>query len=105
MLRNVTAHARKSTGRFTVCAKARDFSVAAANYYTGARTVVRSWRARSVWCMKGVWCSGCHRPQINHGGAPEMGLIKGVGQEKGGAFPCKAILPIHNVITMGVGES
>ena len=54
--------------------------------------------------MKGVWCSGCHRPQINHGGAPEMGLIKGVGQEKGGAFPCKAILPIHNVITMACWE-
>ena len=29
-----------------MCAKARDFSVAAANDYTGARTVVRSWRAR-----------------------------------------------------------
>ena len=30
MLRNVTAHARKSPGRFTACAKAHDFSVAAA---------------------------------------------------------------------------
>ena len=29
-----------------MCAKAHDFSVAAANDYTGARTVVRSWRAR-----------------------------------------------------------
>ena len=34
------------TWAFTVCAKAHDFSVAAANDYTGARTVVRSWRAR-----------------------------------------------------------
>ena len=34
------------TWAFTACAKAHDFSVAAANHYTGARTVVRSWRAR-----------------------------------------------------------
>ena len=101
-----------------MCAKAHDYSVAAANAYTGARTVVRSWRARrravaaamararqdlrmgipSISCvsqgaiveeglggggvgglggrllggvcpppMKGVWCSGCHRPRINQG--------------------------------------
>ena len=61
-LRNVTAHAWKSTGHFTACAKARDFSVVAANDYTEARTVVYSWRARRrVACapppmMKGVWC-------------------------------------------------
>ena len=30
--------------------------------------------------MKGVWCSGCHRPRINQGGAPEMGLIKVMGK-------------------------
>ena len=29
-----------------------------------------------------MWCSGCHSPRINQGGAPEMGLIKGVGQGK-----------------------
>ena len=88
-----------------MCAKAHDFSVAAANDYTGARTVVRSLRARRhVACappppMKGVWCSGCHRPRINQGGTPEMGLIKGVGQGKGGSVsPAKPThLPIHNV--------
>ena len=44
-LRNDCARA-EVTWPFIACAKARDFSVAAANYYTGARTVVRSWRAR-----------------------------------------------------------
>ena len=41
----ITAHARKSTGRFTQgpC-RGRLFS--GKNDYTGARTVVRSWRAR-----------------------------------------------------------
>ena len=34
------------TWAFTACAKAHDYSEAAANAYTGARTVVRSWRAR-----------------------------------------------------------
>ena len=44
MLRNVTVHARKSTGRFTACAKARADGTTSqrANDYTGARTVVRS---------------------------------------------------------------
>ena len=92
------------TWAFTACAKAHDFSVAVANDYTGARTVVHSWRARRrVACapppMKGVWCSGCHSPRINQGGVPEMGLIKGVGQGKGGSVsPAKPThLPIHNV--------
>ena len=41
-------HTRKWTGRFTVCAKARADGTTSqqANDYTGARTVVRSWRVR-----------------------------------------------------------
>ena len=69
-LRNDCARA-EVTWAFTACAKAHDFSVAAANDYTGA---VHSWRAeRGVACappMKVVWCSGCHSPRINQGGVP-----------------------------------
>ena len=52
-LRNDCACA-EVTWAFTACAKAHDFSVAAANDYTGARTVVHSWRADGG--LKGVWC-------------------------------------------------
>ena len=64
MLRNVTAHARKSTGHFAACAKAHDFSVAAANDYTGARAVVRSWRARR--------CVACDPPPPNGRGVVQQ---------------------------------
>ena len=48
MLRNVSAHARKSTGRFhRVCqGPYRQTTSQLSNDYTGARTVVHSWRAR-----------------------------------------------------------
>ena len=70
--------------------------------------MVHSWRAeRGVACappppppMKGVWCSGCHSPRNNQGGAPEMGLIKGVGQGKQ-SQPTYTNLQCH---MLGAGE-
>ena len=46
-------------------------------------------------------------PPPMKGGLGEMGLIKGVGQGKGGSVPPAkpTNLPIHNVITMEWGKS
>ena len=50
---------------------------------------------------EGVWCSRC--PRIR-GAAPEMGLIKGVWQGKGGASNPPTNPQCHNYGMLGVGE-
>ena len=75
MLRNVTAHARKSTGHCTACAKAHDFLSSSGkrlHWSENSGAFMEGSEACGV-CpppMKGVWCSRYHSPLINQGGVP-----------------------------------